>query len=279
MRALSELLAHSTFAVVLGAAVVLSSRPSTDTPPRAWRLVAIASAGHTLACLVLLGVVAAEVAGHSADRVTLGDVVSVLHSLVPAQAALAGAVTGVVTTVIALDALGGGSGWSPWTVAGLAGVATAVSATGGHPGTGVAAIGAALHTVTAAVWVGSPLAAVITLRHAGEWSIFLRRFTRVAFWCAALTGVSGVALAAAFLTHPADIVTSDYGRLVAAKAAVFVLLLWAAHRLRRHWVAPAISPTTHVPPSVSRRRGVRHSLSLLCAVALAAWLAATPLPA
>lgn len=100
-----------------------------------------------------------------------------------------------------------------------------------------------IHLVAAALWVGGLLALIIhVLRGGGHIEVAARRFSAVALWCFVAVATSGV-LNAAVRIAPADILTSNYGRLLIAKGVALCGLGVLGWRQRRSMVASLRSST------------------------------------
>lgn len=109
---------------------------------------------------------------------------------------------------------------------------TGHSASAGSHSTAVVAI--CFHVLAAVVWMGGVLALWWHLRaDAAARERAARRFSALAVWCFALTGVSGALSAWVRLDGLADFVTSGYGRAALAKLVALVVLGLLALRLRR----------------------------------------------
>ncbi|MGV9794439.1 cytochrome c oxidase assembly protein [Gordonia sp. NPDC003422] len=109
-------------------------------------------------------------------------------------------------------------------------------ALGGHSSTGgnhdVATNSLILHIVGATLWLGGLVAVVFYALADGRWrTLAVRRYSRVAFWCIVVVGVSGV-VNALVRVPIGDLFTDTYGRLVLLKTAALVVLgaLGAWHR-------------------------------------------------
>lgn len=110
------------------------------------------------------------------------------------------------------------------------------SALSGHSSSGgnhdIATNSLILHIVGAALWLGGLAAVVIYALAAGRWrALAVRRFSRVAFWCIIVVGLSGVINA--MVRVPLDDFFGDtYGRLVVLKVVALIVLgaLGAWHR-------------------------------------------------
>lgn len=159
----------------------------------------------------------------------------------------------------------------------------------GHATTGgghlVAIAALAVHLVGVCTWIGGLGAlAGYALRHGRVLAVVLPRYSRVAAVCFAAVGLSGVASAAARLTAPAQLVTTDYGRIVLAKTASYLLLgLIALHHRRR--LLPAVARATRAGrcgPAAARRAfaslACAEVLVMTATVGLAVALSRTPTP-
>jgi len=94
-----------------------------------------------------------------------------------------------------------------------------------------------IHLVAGALWAGGLLALLThTLRRGGHADLAARRFSALALWCFVAMALSGVVNALVRIS-PADLVHTDYGRLVAAKAVALVLLGVLGWRQRTKGVA------------------------------------------
>lgn len=109
---------------------------------------------------------------------------------------------------------------------------TGHAASAGSHSTAVVALG--FHVLAAVVWMGGVLALWWHLRDAPEVRLrAARRFSALALWCYAVTGLSGVLSAWVRLDGLADFVTSGYGRATLAKLVVLAVLGVVAARVRR----------------------------------------------
>ncbi|HET9875115.1 MAG TPA: bifunctional copper resistance protein CopD/cytochrome c oxidase assembly protein, partial [Mycobacterium sp.] len=89
----------------------------------------------------------------------------------------------------------------------------------------------------AGLWAGGLLALLVHAARGGEHAdLAARRFSTVALWCFAAMGLSGV-LNALVRVMPADLLTSEYGRLVIAKFTALCLLGVIGWQQRRRGVA------------------------------------------
>jgi cytochrome c oxidase assembly factor CtaG/putative copper export protein len=109
------------------------------------------------------------------------------------------------------------------------------------PNHSVAVVGLALHIAAVVPWVGG-LAVVgwHALRRQDGLAVAAGRFSRLALWCYAIVGFTGVANAVSRLPNPAELLTTGYGGLVLVKFAAFCVLGWAGW-LHRTQTLPAVA--------------------------------------
>ncbi|ATD70521.1 MULTISPECIES: cytochrome c oxidase assembly protein [Gordonia] len=154
------------------------------------------------------------------------------------------------------------------------------SALAGHSSSGgnhdIATNSLILHLIGATVWLGGLAAVVVYALASGRWrGLAVRRFSRVAFWCIIVVGLSGVINA--LVRVPLDQLFSDtYGRLVIAKVAALIVLgaLGAWHR--RVTIAQLDSAER---PSLFVRFGLVELAVFAATFGLAVGLSRTPPPA
>ncbi|MEV4259248.1 bifunctional copper resistance protein CopD/cytochrome c oxidase assembly protein, partial [Spirillospora sp. NPDC049652] len=91
----------------------------------------------------------------------------------------------------------------------------------------VAVTGVALHVAAVAPWVGglAVLAAHALARRDGL-GVMAARFSRTALWCYLIVGASGLVNVISRLPDPAQLVSTDYGRLALGKIVGFAVLGW-----------------------------------------------------
>lgn len=134
-----------------------------------------------------------------------------------------------------------------------------------------------LHIGAAAVWTGG-LVAVLTYAFAGgQWrTLAVRRFSRVAFWCIIVVGISGV-VNGLIRVPIGDIFSDLYGRIVLAKVVALVVLgvlgLW--HRRR---TIASLDADDEPRRSVFVRFAFVESLVFAVTFGIAAGLSRTPPP-
>jgi copper resistance protein D len=114
---------------------------------------------------------------------------------------------------------------------------------------------------------------VLTVTHRGQWARVLPRFSQVSFWCVGVLLLFGVVGAAVTLRSPTDLYATGYGRVLAAKVAVTVVLVVLAARYRAGWLSAARSHRATV--SVSQRRSRIELAIMAIALSIAAALAVT----
>jgi putative copper resistance protein D len=108
----------------------------------------------------------------------------------------------------------------------------------GHSGTSgdhqIAIMTIGGHIVTAALWVGG-LAAVLALvaRHRALLDAVLPRFSRLAGWCLGAVAVTGLLNALLRLGAWSNLLVTDYGRIVLAKAVCLGVLAFLGNLARR----------------------------------------------
>ncbi|MCV7314798.1 bifunctional copper resistance protein CopD/cytochrome c oxidase assembly protein [Mycolicibacillus parakoreensis] len=130
-----------------------------------------------------------------------------------------------------------------WTPALLAGALVTLLPLGltGHSAAGgshdLATNSLIIHLLAGALWAGGLLALLVHALRGGEHAdLAARRFSAVALWCFVAMGLSGV-VNAGVRVLPSDLFTTDYGRLVVAKAVALVGLGVLGWRQRRSGVA------------------------------------------
>ncbi|CAN3129997.1 cytochrome c oxidase assembly protein [Mycobacterium sp. smrl_JER01] len=94
-----------------------------------------------------------------------------------------------------------------------------------------------VHLVAGAIWAGGLLALLVhALRGGDHGPLAARRFSAVALWCFVAMALSGV-INALVRVRPGDLVTTEYGLLLVAKAAALVVLGVLGWQQRRKGLA------------------------------------------
>ncbi|GAA4144952.1 cytochrome c oxidase assembly protein [Actinomadura keratinilytica] len=140
----------------------------------------------------------------------------------------------------------------------------------------VAVTGVALHVAAAAPWVGG-LAMLVAhgLTRRARLDVMADRFSRMALWCYVAVGASGLVNVIARLPDPAELVSTDYGRLALGKIVAFAALGWFGWWHRRRTV-PAVADGR--PWALIRLAGVETAV-MAATMGLAVALARTAPPA
>ncbi|MET7327503.1 cytochrome c oxidase assembly protein [Nonomuraea sp. NPDC005650] len=143
------------------------------------------------------------------------------------------------------------------------------------PNHSMAITGLGLHLVTLALWVGGLAAVTVhALRGRADLTVAAHRFSRLALWCLVGVAVSGVAGAAARLTEVGQVVSSSYGWLILAKAAILVILGGFGGLHRRHTLVALKAGT----PRAFTRLAIGEVLVMAAAIGLAVALSRTAPP-
>ncbi|KWX21272.1 copper resistance protein CopD [Mycolicibacterium wolinskyi] len=273
--ALVRTVADCAAVVTVGLAAVPmleSARYRAELARTAARPLAFSSAVWLLAELVRLIVVAAQAAAVPVQRVgvhTVGEFA--LHTTVGRSGlvAIVAALAVCVTTLLA-----------PRTAAaivatiGTAAAGVAARTLAGHLAESpVGGLAVAVHALAAAVWCGVLAALVLTVTHRGQWARVLPRFSQLSLGSVAVLLLAGVLGAVIRLQAPAELWTTGYGRLLAAKVVVTVGLLVLAWRNRAGWLPAARAHRTSA--SLSTNRSLAELAVMAVAVTFAAALAVT----
>lgn len=144
----------------------------------------------------------------------------------------------------------------------------------------------AVHLLAVCTWVGG-LAALTVYAHLGGRALgpVLPRFSALAAACYFGVGLSGVLLAVTRLATPAQLVSSDYGRIMLAKTLAWAVLglLAIGHRRRTLPTVAAALPNGALEGRAARRLFTRLAtaevLLMAATVGLAVALSRTPPPA
>jgi putative copper resistance protein D len=182
----------------------------------------------------------------------------------------------VVVCAVAVTAPGNGA---PTSTAGVLAIGAAAIGVAGRSLVGhlsespLGGVAVTVHALAAALWCGSLAALVLTVTHRGQWARVLPRFSQVSLGCVVVLLVFGLAGAVVTLNSPTDLYGTGYGRVLAAKIVVTVVLVVLAARNRAGWLPAARSHRATI--SVSRLRSRVELAIMAVALTLAAALAVT----
>lgn len=271
-------------ALTVGCAVVggvLTPRPD----PHLGRL---ASSAALLWLLLLLGQLAltssevfalpltsalnAELLGPLLWQTTLGRVLLLQIVIVAVVAILAWVVLDRATGLI---------------IAGAAVVAASLPGVTGHSGISgehwAATVSLAGHIAAASVWVGGLVAVIVyARRHPAAAGLIIRRFSALALVCVVILAETGVLNASLRMAGVSPLLTSPYGALLLAKAAILIVLIGYGWRQRRALAAEIDSRPTGATWSDLLRLGVMEVVWMAAVTGLAVALSRTappPVPA
>nr|WP_242456027.1 CopD family protein [Mycolicibacterium sp. P1-18] len=275
VRAVCDVAAVVTLGLVVVPAVDVE-RYRDELASRAARPLVVVSALWAVAELIRLFVGAAEAAGSSTARVGVRTTVVFATDTAVGRAGLVCLAAAVVVCVLAVSSAGG---TRPSSTTGV--IATGAAAVGvagrslvGHLSESpLGGMAVAVHALAASLWCGALAALVLVVTHRGQWARVLPRFSQMSFWCVVALLVFGVVGAFGTLQSPADLYGSAYGRVLAAKLVVTVVLVVLAARNRAGWLPAARSHRVGV--DVSRRKSRLELAVMAIALTLAAALAVT----
>jgi putative copper resistance protein D len=232
----------------------------------------IASAIWLVAELLRLGVAAAQAAAVPVSRLGVHTAVDFAVHTSPGRSGLFSAMAAalVCVTVVATPR----SSSTNVAVVGLAAAGVAARPLTGHLSeSALGGVAVAVHTLAAALWCGALAALVLTVGHRGQWARVLPRFSQLSLVCVAALLVGGVLAAVATVGSPSQLYATGYGRVLAAKVAVTVVLVLLAYRNRTMWLPAA--RTHRATAVVSRSRALFELAIMAVALTLAAALAVT----
>nr|WP_055503302.1 bifunctional copper resistance protein CopD/cytochrome c oxidase assembly protein [Nonomuraea pusilla] len=147
--------------------------------------------------------------------------------------------------------------------------------TSSSPNHDLATSSLSLHMLALALWVGGLVVlAVHAVSGQQQLDVAAARFSRMAMWCFAAVGLSGVFSLVARLGAVSDLWTSDYGKLATAKIVAFVLLGYVGWWHRQRTLAGLRAGR---PRSFTRLAG-GEAMLMLATVGLAVALSRTPPP-
>ncbi|WP_035719679.1 cytochrome c oxidase assembly protein [Gordonia shandongensis] len=170
-----------------------------------------------------------------------------------------------------------------WTlvVIGLGFLSLMPSALAGHSSSGgahdLATNSLILHIVGAALWMGGLLVVLAYAFGNGRWrTLAIRRYSRVAFWCLFVVGVSGVVNALVRMSFD-DLFTTTYGLVAVAKVATLVLA-GVIGGLHRRFTIRELEATDDPRTSLFVRFAAIELVVFAVAFGLGAGLSRTPPP-
>lgn len=205
---------------------------------RALRLGTVASGAWAVCAALLVPLTISDVSGHrlidSLDPATTWSLASLINT------ASAWRWTAILAAVVALSSrLVLRWSWTPVLLAGSLLTLIPLGLTG-HSAAGgshdLATNSLLIHLLAGGLWAGGLLALLVHAIRGSEYAdLAARRFSVVALWCFIAMGASGV-LNALLRVTPPELVTSEYGRLVLAKAVALCLLGVLGFQQRRRGV-------------------------------------------
>lgn len=275
VRAVCDLAAVATLGLVVVPALDVG-RHRAELAGRAARPLVVVSALWAVAELVRLFLGAVEAAGSSAARVGVRTTVVFAVDTAVGRAGLVCLIAAVVVCGLAFAAPGSAL---PSSTTGVVAVGAAAIGMAGRSLVGhlsedpLGGLAVAVHALAAALWCGVLAALVLVVTHRGQWARVLPRFSRMSLWCVVALLVFGVVGAVETLRSPADLYGTAYGRVLAAKLVVTVVLVALAARNRAGWLPAAQSHRVTV--DVSRGKSRFELAVMAIAVTLAAALAVT----
>lgn len=273
--ALIRALADGAAIVTLGLAAVPlleSDRYRAELSRRATGPLALAAAIWLLAEIVRLTVEAAQTAGVGFWQIGVRTLTDFGLYTASGRSGLVGIAAALVVGVVAILVPRGATTTSA--IVGVAAVGMAARTLTGHLSESpIGGMAVAVHALAAAVWCGVLAALVLTVTHRGQWARVLPRFSQLSLSCVGVLLIAGVAGAAVKLDSPAELWGTGYGRLLAAKVVVTVILLVLAWRNRSQWLPAARAHRSSA--SLSQHRSLVELGMMAVAVTLAAALAVT----
>ncbi|WP_454792920.1 CopD family protein [Mycolicibacterium lutetiense] len=274
-EALIRALADGAAIVTLGLAAVPlleSDRYRAELSRRAAGPLGLVAAVWLLTEIVRLTVEAAQAAGVGFWQIGVRILTDFGLYTTAGRSGLVGIAAALIVGVVAI-VVPRGAATTAATV-GVAAVGMAARTLAGHLSESpVGGIAVAVHALAAAVWCGVLAALVLTVTHRGQWARVLPRFSQLSLLCVGLLLVAGVTGAAIKLDSPAELWATGYGRILAAKVVVTVVLLVLAWRNRSQWLPAARAHRSSA--ALSQNHSLVELGIMAVAVALAAALAVT----
>lgn len=269
-----RVLADCLGATALGLALLRTDLFPVRSKPSVWRTAAMIGGLWTVAEVALLVTAATESFGGGIGRLTMSSFGTFLIDITVGQLGLVTVVCTAGICVYALVAYRGGHDSGVVPVAVLSVVALVARPITGHMSQQLfGALFVAVHTVSAAVWLGVLVAMTLTLRAKGAWALALPAYSRLAWWSVWILAISGTVNAAVKIGDIGGLVDTGYGRVVLAKTVLLVVLVLIARRLRATWLVSVAAHRTKVDESIVR--AAVHVCILTVAFGLAAALATT----
>ena len=273
--ALIRAIADGAAVVTLGLAALPwleSARYRAELTGRATRPLALTAAVWLLAEVVRLTSDAARTAGIGFWQIDVATLAEFgWHTAVGRSGLLGIAAAGAVA---ALTIVGSRTDSAAVTALGLAAVGMAARTLSGHlSGSAIGGVAVTAHALAAAAWCGTLAALVFTVTHRGQWARVLPRFSQLSLCCVGVLLAAGALGALIRLAAPSELWTTDYGRVLAAKALVTTVLLVLAWRNRSRWLPAARAHRSSA--ALSRTRSVVELSIMTVAITLAAALAVT----
>ncbi|MFR9753392.1 CopD family protein [Nocardia sp. 004] len=266
-----RVLADGAGSTTLGLAALSRVVPRLPTP---WRLLAAVAGFWAVAEFGTLIFEAAHVVGVPVTGLSAGEFGTYLVHISGGQVGIAILIG--VTTVAGGSALAFRRPESASTdlVLVFAAVALALRPITGHMSQQLfGSVLAAVHALAAAVWFGLLIALTLVVRTRGEWAVALPRYSAVALPSVATVAVTGLLNGLIRLDGIGALTTTGYGRILLAKIAVLLGLLWLGWWWRRTWVPRAADHRMDAERSL--RRAVVEVAVMAVAFGLAATLAVT----
>lgn len=274
---LARAVADCAGVVTLGLAVVPAldvDRYRGELARRASVPLLVGSAVWLVAELVRLTVAAAQAAAVPAGRLAVPTAVEFALYTTAGRCGLAAAAAAAVVCVVTAAAPRTAplTGWP--VTAGVAASGLLARTLAGHlAASPLGGVAVSVHALAAALWCGSLAALALTVHHRGQWARVLPRFSRLALGCVVALVAAGLAGAAVRLDSPLQLLSTGYGRLLAAKLVVTVLLVLLAARNRSWWLPAARSHRAGA--GLSQSRALAELTLMTVALVLAAGLAVT----
>ncbi|UBU16518.1 cytochrome c oxidase assembly protein [Nonomuraea gerenzanensis] len=147
--------------------------------------------------------------------------------------------------------------------------------TSSSPNHDLATSSVSLHLLSLALWTGGlGVLALHALRKQPQLDVAAARFSRMALWCYAGVGLSGVFALVARLGAVSDLWTSEYGLLAVAKLVAFVLLGYIGYWHRQRTLADLEARK----PRAFTRLAAGETVLMFATIGIAVALSRTPPP-